>query len=76
MKGEVLGLVFGGYGEYSSHVYRLVDLAAGMKTLEHARYFAGDKHKVRSMFKARFYQRLSFLGIGRGRVCVWNGFTL
>ena len=62
VNGQVLGLVLGGYGEYSSHMYRLVDLAAGMKAIAHARYFDGDKHKVRSMFRARLSQRLSFLG--------------
>ena len=61
-KGRVLGLVLGGYGEFSSDVYTLVDLAVGQRVIEHAQHLAGDKDKVGAMFRTHFFRRLSFTG--------------
>jgi hypothetical protein len=62
VNGRVLGLVIGGYGEFSSDVYNLVELAVGQRTIEHAQHFAGDKDKTRAMFRTHLYRRLSFTG--------------
>ena len=62
INGEVMGLVLGPYGEFSSHVYSLVELLAGQKMIDHNQYYEGDRKKVAAMFRLRMYQYLSFLG--------------